>query len=128
MISRFSIQRTCRTISHKILTQYRPASEKSILCVQQRQSSTLPYGVWISTRVRLDGRPSSLPHNSKDRCWSSTAFPQGTTIALNPRKDDEGKDMLVEITPRASNVGCTFFLHHDGSDITDACCSVCAKL
>ena len=128
MIGRFSRQRTCRTILYKILTQCRPGSERSILGVQQRQSSSLRDGLWNSTTVRLDGRPSSLHHNYKNRCWSSTAFPKGTAIALNPRKDDDGKDMLVEITSRASDVGCNSFLHDHKSPSTDACYSVCVKL
>jgi hypothetical protein len=50
------------------------------------------------------GWTSKRSHMQSKRAFASSARRQQTTAIVNPRKDDDGNDMRVEITPRASNV------------------------
>lgn len=40
------------------------------------------------------------------RAFGTTAARRETAAIFNPRRDEDGRDMKVEITPRASNVSC----------------------
>jgi hypothetical protein len=51
-------------------------------------------------RIASRGAPKRLV----SRCFSSSAARRQTKVIYNPRKDDDGADMNVEITPRAANV------------------------
>ena len=42
--------------------------------------------------------------SQKARFFSSSSWRRSTSVLTNPRQDDEGQDMLVEITPRAAKV------------------------
>ncbi|KAG0648357.1 Iron-sulfur assembly 2 [Hyphodiscus hymeniophilus] len=58
----------------------------------------------ISTPVRR-GLPSkqSLSKTQQSRAFKSSSIRRATSAVVNPKKDDDGNDMSVEITPRASN-------------------------
>lgn len=51
----------------------------------------------------LVARNSNSYRNSL-RCYSASSKRPKTTAILNPLKDEDGTDMKIEITPRASNV------------------------
>jgi hypothetical protein len=55
-------------------------------------------------RVGLAKKPVSSNQLSITRRFTSSSIRRHTRAILNPKKDDDGKDMNVEITPRASNV------------------------
>ncbi|CZR60014.1 related to iron transport protein [Phialocephala subalpina] len=49
-------------------------------------------------------RKTSFPRSRVEkRVFTSSARRQATTAIFNPRKDDDGKDINIEITPRAAN-------------------------
>jgi hypothetical protein len=50
------------------------------------------------------GWTSKRSYIQTNRAFTSSARRQQTTVIVNPRKDDDGNDMHIEITPRASNV------------------------
>ncbi|KAE8447391.1 hypothetical protein EG329_010805 [Mollisiaceae sp. DMI_Dod_QoI] len=52
---------------------------------------------WVGTNT------SSKERMLAKRTFTSSARHQQTTAIFNPRKDDDGKDMTIEITPRAAN-------------------------
>lgn len=52
-------------------------------------------------------RTSLIPCPQTRRAFSSTSRAQAAVITTNPRKDENGIDMVVDITPRAANVICS---------------------
>lgn len=50
-----------------------------------------------------ENSPSSKRRASTKRSFTSTSRRQATAAIFNPRKDDDGKDMNIEITSRAAN-------------------------
>lgn len=44
------------------------------------------------------------PQQSQTRSFAASARQNATRFALNPRKDDDGNDMTLEMTPRAAKV------------------------
>jgi hypothetical protein len=45
--------------------------------------------------------PATMPR----RGFTATAFQRATVCVQNPQKDEDGNDMMLEITPRAAKVG-----------------------
>ncbi|KAI0846093.1 hypothetical protein F5Y00DRAFT_151611 [Daldinia vernicosa] len=56
-------------------------------------------------RVRNDGTGgiSHVPYGTARRHFSATAPWRKTQVVYNPQKDEDGNDMILEITPRAAN-------------------------
>ncbi|PSS18691.1 hypothetical protein M430DRAFT_101936 [Amorphotheca resinae ATCC 22711] len=53
--------------------------------------------------ARLNKPLSSRTQNAPRRAFTTSPVRRHTSAVFNPRKDDDGNDMTVEITPRASN-------------------------
>jgi hypothetical protein len=54
--------------------------------------------------ARLNKPLSPRTQNPPRRAFTTSPVRRHTSAVFNPRKDDDGNDMTVEITPRASNV------------------------
>lgn len=52
--------------------------------------------------IRTRKQAFRKPQNT--RTFASSAARRATIVVVNPKQDDDGNDMTVEITPRASNV------------------------
>ena len=61
---------------------------------------TLTYSV----KSRKIERPHTNVQKSISRGFTSSSLRRQTSAIVNPRQDDDGMDMTMEITPRASNV------------------------
>jgi hypothetical protein len=55
-------------------------------------------------------RPTPRTIEGVKRTFTTSSKRQQTTAIFNPRQDEDGNDMSVEITPRASNVRLTYQL------------------
>jgi len=61
-------------------------------------------------RPHTAANPASHPPSTAiapRRLFSTSPRPRQTEVVLNPRKDDDGNDLTLEITPRAANVRTT---------------------
>lgn len=57
----------------------------------------------VAPRSILRQAPRSISKLPTSRSFTASAV-RATTAIYNPRKDDDGNDMTIEITPRAANV------------------------
>ncbi|POR36709.1 Iron-sulfur cluster assembly 2, mitochondrial [Tolypocladium paradoxum] len=59
----------------------------------------------LSNQTTRSTKPALLRHSlqcPRKRPFSASAIRSGTTCVLNPQRDEDGNDMMLEITPRAA--------------------------
>lgn len=104
-----TISRSCLQLSHEA-----PASRAFLRIVSQRPLHTTPIFDFLAPgiaqpafqragRRNIPFQESSSGISRRDFTTSRTS--RATAAIHNPKKDDDGNDMHIEITPRASNVG-----------------------
>jgi hypothetical protein len=93
-----TISRSCTQSSHTA-----PAARIFLQLASRRPHPVLDF---LAPRVSQHAPPLPLRSIPKatSRAFSTTSTLKETVAIYNPRKDDDGQDMNVEITARASNV------------------------
>ena len=105
----------CPKISELMLTPYARRfastshrSTRDISASHSASNNTIPAFLLPSFSQKSihwpiqDGRSSSLPFASQRRAFSHSPAHRAVVVAANPRKDADGNDMIVDITPRAA--------------------------
>lgn len=105
-----SLSRGCLQLS---TSAHAPAARAFLQLAARRSLHTSPPLLdFLAPNVRLQSSrhgpkrssPSgAISRHGSSRTFTSTSSRKATAAILNPRKDDDGNDMGVEITPRASN-------------------------
>jgi len=60
--------------------------------------------MWSPHSTRSYNQPRELHQSRKQRCFSTTGRRKATKAIVNATKDDDGNEMLLDITPRAAKV------------------------
>jgi hypothetical protein len=104
-----SIARSCSPLTHSNPSS---AARAFLQLAPRRYPQTTPQPILDfllpsipSTSIR-NGSAGKLVFSKPQlsRTFTSSSVRQATSVVVNPKKDDDGNDMTVEITPRASDV------------------------
>lgn len=102
-----SITRSCSQMAHSSPSS---AARAFLQLAPRRYFQTAPPLDFLlpsipSTSIRRGRRTQpSVLKTQPSRTFTSSPIRRATHVVVNPKKDDDGNDMTVEITPRASNV------------------------
>jgi hypothetical protein len=93
--------RQCRAEARKPLRLHFVAS-----AIPQKTcySATRAHNAHHLGRSSLPRSPSVFPPDGQVRSFSSSAASCGTTVLQNPRTDEDGNEMIIEISDRAARV------------------------
>ena len=101
------------------------ASQRShgSLTIIRAASQSRPKGNELSSRVHTESL-NAQAYAATSRSFSTSTHFYATVVAQNPRQDEEGQDMIIEISPRAAKVCTSHFLQF-GAERGGAVMKVC---
>lgn len=105
-LGRLSSSQTFQSRIHLQLSTYRHWAHEPLI-VPYSLSSRARGSTCFRLYRRADWAHGSLcspSHHGQERHFSRSSAAKAAVVTANPRKDEDGNEMLIDITPRAASV------------------------